>query len=205
VSNPAKFVAAGYTNRDKTLLRQRKVSLITQVCKLETTKATIARQVLKSFEVSGDERSYYEAVKTFELQQAKGRVFDAFRMIFDKRSTLYNRMLSATSCIFWSVEGIILWTIGLITGWGASVLRPLLISLVLYIIFAIAYKYTSFPSLTIDPYQRALDISLLAGYSNYHLETDYRTVVVQNFQLIAFCLMYSLSFASILSRFSRVR
>lgn len=205
ISNPSEFIKSASTNLDEDVLKKYKARKLNQICKLETTKATVARQILKSFEKSGDERAYYNAVKTFELQQARGRIYESVRISTDVKSTPWKRLISAGALPFWSLEFVILMSVGWITGWGASILRPIIFSVATWGIFGELYKYWPDTSIKTFPFQRATDISLLAGYTNYHAETNALAVSIQNAHLAISCFLYAVTFATLLSRFSRVR
>lgn len=198
-------VSSAYTNLDADVLEMNNADARYQRMKLATTKSTISRILLNNNSVTADEETYYESVKTYELHQAKGRMIKSiFRAFYDKKASIRDRIKPFFGTIFWCLEVPILYVFGLVNGWGASLLRPLLY-LVLTTI-ACGWLYNSF-SATIDAggFQRAFDISLLAGYSNYSEEKNAALNGLQNINLLLAIIFYTIFFATASSRFSRAR
>ena len=205
INNPTKFIRSGYTNLDRDVLKEKRKTWAEQTSKLETTKATVARQLLKNMGSTGDERSYYEAVKIFETQQAKGRLYSALYDIVRKQQRTLWRLLAFAASAYWLLEIIILRTIGTLNAWGASVAKPIVILVSAAYIYYWIYFYCGSSIPTATPFQRTLDIAMLAGFGNYSTETRLITRIIQNTQLVLSTLLYTVTFSTILSRFSRVR
>jgi hypothetical protein len=201
VTNPEDCVASAYTNLDQAVLGPRGVRPEKQAYKLEATRSTIARILLRNLQDVGDEETYYRAVKVFELQQAKARRDRAIYNV--KFGEDGSRIRNSISAALWFCDEYFLRTFGALNGWGASVARPLGALGVSVLIFAAFYALLDSTS-TDNPLLRSFDISVLAGYTNYGSESGL-IVLVQAVQLAISVVLYTVGFATIVSRFSRVR
>ncbi len=201
VTNPEACIEAAYTNLDENLLSAKGIRPEKQKAKLESTRSTIARILLRNLQDVGDEQTYYQSVKVFELQQAKARhkqhMYDLF---FDGSR---NRIISGVSAALWGLDWLILRLFGALNGWGASVARPLSILVATMFFFAAVYGIVD-DRWDDHPLLRSFDITVLAGYTNYGNASGL-IVLVQAVQLAVSVVLYTVGFATIISRFSRVR
>ncbi|HYI64931.1 MAG TPA: pentapeptide repeat-containing protein [Allosphingosinicella sp.] len=201
VTNPENLVASAYTNLDPQILSTKGITPQYQLYKLEGTRSTIARLLLRNLQDVGDEQTYYQAVKVFELHQAKARWSQAwYEFKFDKQKS---RLRSAISAGLWFADQTILRLFGALNGWGASVARPLSILVGTIFVFAMIYALLDRPE-DDNPLLRSFDIAVLAGYTNYGSASGF-ILFLQAFQLSLSVILYTVGFATIVSRFSRVR
>jgi hypothetical protein len=205
IANPGQFIAAAYTNTDSAVLSSKKADLLDQVTRLEHTKATIARRIFRNLQEEGDEKAFYDAIKTFQLQQSRARQHQArFDML--NLSSPIDRGVADVRFIGWYIESLLLRLIGEINDWGASIVKPILLNIISVIFFAVMYHWLCKPTFAADAWmQRSFDITILAGYGDYDSEKDLRTVIVQNVHLIWATLLYAVTFTTIVARLSRVR
>lgn len=204
-SNSSAVIAAAYTTTDANILVKHNANVSEQKVRLEQTKATVARRILKMLQIEGDERSFYDAVKTFQLQHARAERADAMYKVSNNQETILARFNSALRLIQWTLEGALLSILGYINAWGSSIVRPIMISMASLFIFFMLYRFALSPSEAAPALQRSFDIATLAGYTNYGREANRFTVGVQNIQLFTSILLYSITFATIVNRLSRVR
>lgn len=204
-SSSAEFISAAFTNLDKDVLDKNKTNARDQTLRLEVTKATIARRILKMLQQEGDELAFYDAVRTFQLQHCRSGKSTATQTFFDVKEKKYTRALACLSIVSWTLEGIILRVFGAANGWGATVTKPVMLSVVSMLLFAGIYRLICVPTKVAPPLQRSFDISIIAGYTNYGSELDSITISIQNSQIFVSIILYSITFATIINRLSRVR
>lgn len=204
-SSSAKFIGAAATNLSADILAKNGVTVMGQGLRLEVTKATVARRVLKMLQEEGDEIAFYDAVKTFQLQHCVSGRATAILVLTDSKELLRRKVLSMLSICSWTIEGLILRTFGAASGWGATVTRPALFSIFNLAMFALIYQFLCSPTKQASSIQRAFDISIIAGYTNYGAESDTLTVCMQNMQIFLSSVLCAITFATIINRLSRVR
>lgn len=206
ISNAESFINSAATNLDPSVLERNKTDAGEQLSKLESTKATLARRILKILQNEGDEIAFYEAVKTFQIQHAKFRVSDFLYRSTKSEIKTWERTKLKFWAFTWKIEQNILRLFGFMNDWGASVVKPIYLSIINMTIFIIIYHFVpSSIGNEESPFQRAFDISILAGYTNYGSETFTGALICQNIQILLSIILYSITFATILNRLSRVR
>jgi hypothetical protein len=205
VSNASALINAAFTNLDINILQSHNVDYNQQKYRLEHTKATVARRLLKLLQQEGDEEAFYDAVKTFQLQHASSMAAHAKGVIRTNSFFSASGSLAFITVLRWQLERVLLEVIGALNDWGASVMKPILASLVSLFIFGILYHTFCSPTKLASAFQRSYDIAMLAGYTNYGSESDSITILVQNVQLLISIVLYSVTFATIVNRLSRVR
>ena len=205
VSNPEGLIKSAYTNLDPNVLQANNVRRSIQVGRLEETKSTIARMIFKNLQTVGDEEAFFRAVRTSQVQGARGWRFAALLKVQDGRAGWWVRATSVGSMLVWFAEEVLLRVIGAVNGWGASIARPIAISLICFLSFAVLYAFACAPTIQVSSIKRSYDIAILAGYTNYGLEQDFLTKVLQAIQVALSSLLYAITFATIIARISRVR
>jgi hypothetical protein len=202
INNVTECVDSAYTNMNIEELSKRRVKPAFQKMKLQETKSTIARMLLRNHRDIGDEKSYYESVKVYETAQSMAKVQKSKYDLTNGSCSA--RLLSIISLPFWIVENFMLHLFGVLNGWGATVARPVILLASLSLIFSVAYA--CIPStLGSSPMQKAFDIAILAGYTNYGSEQDATTLFLQSLHLLTAVVLYTVFFATVAARFSRVR
>lgn len=204
-SNTSDFISAAYTNLDASVLALNSASGRDQKLRLESTKATISRRILKMLQAEGDEIAFYDAVRTFQIQHAISRQALAIQRFHDSTEGYLSRASAPLSIAGWFAEQYILISFGWINNWGASVTKPATISVINFVSFALIYEFICHSTVSASAWQRSFDISILAGYTNYGKELDHVTILFQNINLMIAVILYSLTFATIVNRLSRVR
>lgn len=166
VSNPNDFINAAYTNLDKIILTNNNTTPAYQKMRLESTKATFSRTLLKNAESHGNEDAFYNALKTHLNQSLKSRSRkSAFEVRQGKNITTNTLSLLAA----W-LEIILINITGTLNSWGKSIARPAVIGLLLTTFFGILYGFID------NDYKMGLikgfDLTFLVGYTKHSDKTD---------------------------------
>ena len=152
----------------------------------------------------GDDHTFYETAKIHDVQQNRAR---CYRQIYDlmhgkglKRCTA-GAMLPLTY-----VERALLYVMGLLNGWGARILRPLIGLAVTTLIFGVIYRLVPFSEAIDHPWQMAFDISNVTGYGS-HMKPNQSAALrrVEAVHLILAILFYTVFFSTAVARNSRSR
>lgn len=206
ISNSESFINSAATNLDPSVLEKNGTDASEQLSKLESTKATLARRILKMLQNEGDEIAFYEAVKTFQIQHAKFRVSDFQHKSKKNGIGKCEKAKLKFWAMTWSIEKNILKAFGYMNDWGASVVKPIYLSIAnMMVFFGIYCIIPSSLENSESPLQRSFDISILAGYTNYGSEKFSIALLAQNIQILLSIILYSITFATVLNRLSRVR
>jgi len=80
ITNPKEFIEAGFSGSDPARQNDKQHAAF-QKYRLENTKAHLARGLLYSHEVVGDDETYYWTAQLHDLQQAKARIFTKWFML----------------------------------------------------------------------------------------------------------------------------
>lgn len=203
ISNPSDFIKSATTNLDPVVLEAKNASAFEQKMRLETTKAIIARRVWKMLQNEGSEDTYYEALKTFLLQNATSEV-SSIKLSRSKERKLRRRASLMFAQNVWVCEREILRLFGFVNRWGASVVRPVAFIFLNFFVFTVLYYILGVESISSSA-QRSFDIAIVAGYTNYGDESDSLKLLMQNIQIIISIILYTLFFSTIINRVSRAR
>ncbi len=182
-SNPSEFIGAASTNLDLEVLERQGVDPNVQRLRLENTKGTVARRILKMLQEEGEEDAFYDSVTTFLLQNATSEM--ATRLL--RRLTAAGKLekiLLTGQWFAWLLEREVVRIFGAINRWGASVTRPIGCMIVSYLVFALIYNLWAASSISASPMQKSFDISILAGFSSYNKE-DLRRGSSRIFRVLA--------------------
>lgn len=203
ITNPKELIQAGYSGSDPAKADNKK-HISYQRYRLEGTKSHIARTLLYSHQRVGDDATFYQTAKYHDIQQNRAKLF---RVLYNAR---FGKSL--TSFVQWSllpavlVERVLLQGMGMLNGWGANLLRPLLGLILSGVIFGLIYKYIPLGEEVRAPWQRAFDISNIAGYgSQVKNEQPVLLRRVEGLQLIIAILFYTVFFSTAVARNSRAR
>ncbi|MBJ2219588.1 anti-phage Hailong system effector protein HalA [Pseudomonas sp. MF7453] len=199
ISNPDKFISAAYTNLNKEILSRNNTNPSYQKMRLESTKATFSRTLLKNAESHGNEDAYYNALKTHLNQSLKSRAKKTAYELFLGKDIISN---------FWSflaalLEILLINITGSLNSWGKSIARPAIIGLSLTLFFGLLYGYIDKNYAT--GIIKGFDITFLVGYTK-HSNND----ISQNMQVLygvnAFFGLwwYAILVPTIINRISRV-
>jgi hypothetical protein len=203
ITNPGDFIKAAYTNTDTAILEKRNTTAIYQLMRLESTKATVARNIYKMFSDFGDESAYYDALKTSANQSLSARLSESHYNIVTGKPAL--KLFASTGLIVHGLEWLILNVAGLVNAWGRSVVRPFIIGIAIVALFAIAYAATDCGTAE-AAITKAIEVTLLVGYTTYAsplLPPDLHWLVLAN--VLVGLLWYVVFIPTLVNRISRVR
>lgn len=199
INNPAALVTASvsYRNPKDRSFQHR----FHQWYRLLSTRAHVLRTLMISHQATGDEHTYYEVVKLHELQSAKARIGED---LYNIRYSKGMRIKSIFGLIFDSADYFILRSLGLLNRWGVSASRPCIALATCWAVFGLLYRYLSF-SVSVDrPFQKSFDITFLVGYGN-QVSTDLELSILQNVHALFAIVIYTVFFATVVSKLSRAR
>jgi hypothetical protein len=158
--------------------------------------------MLNNHRVVGDDITFYESVRVFETQQAYSK---ACRAIFNVTTRWFHFALYVPLAAFWVFELGLLWVFGLLNAWGASAFRPLLALCALWAIGA-GYYHFIWPNDVSQPIQASFDVTSVAAYTKAASPAlPERLQSEMSVHLAAALVLYSVFFATIVARLSRVR
>jgi hypothetical protein len=203
ITNPRAFIAAAYTNLDPSVLGPRNITARYQKMRLEATKATVARALVRMFEFYGDEGAYYDAIRASSNQSLDARISEEVHTFL--KGSFVQKATSALSIPFNLLEKIILNGAGFINGWGRSIARPAMIGTILISFFALVYsiRYDK-PLLT--GFIQSIEVTLLIGYTawaNSSLPIGDHLILAANMILGLF--WYIVFVPTLVNRLSRLR
>lgn len=201
ITNPADFIDAGFSDTRPNDNR-RKHSWY-QWYRLQGTKAHLARTLLASHETTGDDSTFYETARVHDLQQSWSVIARNFYNLGFKHE--FGRIRAFFGLLFGLLENGLLRFFGLINGWGASILRPLVSLVILSLIFGVAYEFI-FDFDRFSAFQKSFNITTLIGYSNEYSEGISRTLKAsQSIHASISIVIYTVFFGTVISKLSRVR
>lgn len=170
--------------------------------RLRSSRAHVLRNLLISHESVGDEHTFYETVKLHELTRSIARVCeDIFHIAFARG----RRLKAAASLPFHLADHVILRIFGWLNSWGASAVKPFLALVGCFIGFGVVYQRMQFEAEIANPWQKSFDLTLLVGYGNQIEKSDPVLTVLQNIHVTFAIVIYTVFFATIISKLSRAR
>lgn len=203
ITNPAAFVGAAYTNLDADVLKSKGVSPVYQDMRLQMTKATLARSIVRMMLDIGDEGAYYDAVKLDANASITSKMFE--RAYEVRTASVSRRLVAAARYVFYALEYAVLNAAGAVNAWGRSVGRPVCVGAVLIAIFALIYSAIDNVAI-FEAAIKSADITLLAGYTAYSgadVALFPRLVMLGN--MLIGVLWYIVFVPTLVNRISRVR
>lgn len=165
---PNKFLSALYVNQDKDICNQEGTTPEYQKYRSYGTKTKLSKILLNSLSTVPDDEVYYQAVEAHSKckQQSKQQT-----VIFERqKSNLFKKTIYSLLLYKSAIENSIINLSGLINGWGGSLFRCISVGLLIMIIFTGVYTITSSGDF-IGSLMKALDITLLTGYTKYSTAT----------------------------------
>jgi len=200
INNPQKFISATVSNFNKKTpsIKHR----MFQWYRLRSTRAHVLRNLLLSHETTGDEHTFFETVKIHELTRSIARACqDLYDAIFEP-----SRRWQSLCKLPWHLfDHFLLKAFGWLNNWGSSVVRPFVALSGCLGIFGFIYKYAHFSKKINHPFQKSFDITLLVGYGNQVDLGDKTLTIVQNTHVVMSLIIYTVFFATIVSKLSRAR
>jgi hypothetical protein len=200
LNNPKKLIDASFSGTDPSdrTFRHR----LFQWHRLQGTRAHVLRNLLISHQSVGDEHTFYETVKLHELQRSFSRIcHDIYDLAFSPKSRLSALIRLPTHI----VDHFILKAFGYLNNWGSSAVRPLFALLILLAGFGTLYKIVRFDAPIDHPWQKSFDITFLAGYGNQISPNDSNLTLVQDIHAVLAIVIYTVFFATVVSKLSRAR
>ncbi|MCO4137005.1 pentapeptide repeat-containing protein [Citrobacter portucalensis] len=161
-----------------------------QVYRMSLSQVKLARNILNSVSIIGDDDIYYDATKTLFKLRLKERE-SKIKLSASKYLTDAKKSKSCKSLLFYCYKKIrsfffplekgMLNSFGMINGWGSNLLRCMFFGGFIFLIFSITYFIQSYSSLNgtgllVDTIYKSmiksLDITFLAGYTKYSVASD---------------------------------
>ncbi|MBK4670271.1 hypothetical protein JJQ10_25115, partial [Enterobacter hormaechei] len=161
-----------------------------QVYRMSLSQVKLARNILNSVSIIGDDDIYYDATKTLfklRLKERESKIkLSASKYLAEAKKSksckalllyFYKKMRS----FLFPLEKGMLNSFGMINGWGSNLLRCMFFGGVIFSIFSIIYFFQSYGSFSADNLWfdtifrsmiKSLDITFLAGYTKYSLASD---------------------------------
>lgn len=201
LSNPGELIAASVSGVDprRPTLQHR----MNQWFRLRGTRAHFLRSIMLSHATTGDEHTYYDTVRLHELQRCSARVAeDAYETVFGPG---WRRVVALPSMLLHAFNYAIMRALGALNGWGESPGRPFVALLACWVGFGFLYSRASFAKPIAAPFQKSFDITFLVGFTNQRPENDVSLTVVQDAHVLAAIVIYSVFFATVISKLSRAR
>ena len=161
-----------------------------QIYRMSLSQVKLARNILNSVSIIGDDDIYYDATKTLfklRLKERESKIkLSASKYLAEAKKSkscktlllyFYKKMRS----FLFPLEKGMLNSFGMINGWGSNLLRCMFFGGVIFSIFSIIYFFQSYGSFSGDNLWfdtifrsmiKSLDITFLAGYTKYSLASD---------------------------------
>lgn len=210
ITNPSKFINGaraylGGVPSDK--------SKVYQTLKMFETKSTISRRLLSALSDEGSERAFYDGLRTSTISDNKARMALAAIDILNLQSRLRAKPLQSVLHFLWSVfkivasmlDLLILFTFGLLNGWGKSLSRPIAAGILGVLLFSFAYDgQLAIP--TSSSLMKSIEIWLLFGYTKYASVSN--LIAAEKLQLAnaaSGLIWYAVTIPTIVNKLTRVR
>ncbi len=202
ISNPHELIKAGYSGVNPADGTQKHYWY--QAYRLEETKAGLSRKMVRSQREAGEDRDFYNAIRTSDLQQTKADIAKhLYNLAFDKWSSKPSALIKF---IFFLIERILSQVIGWINLWGRSSLMPLILIILNVMLYSLIYYFGFETPNYATGFQKSFNIAILAGYSSELSHGNSLTLnILQNVQATISIILYSVFFGTIIARFARVR
>ena len=201
VRNPAALIGATVSRpnpKDKSWKHR-----ANQWYRLHGTRAHVLRTLMLSHQSTGDEHTYYKTVCLHELQCAKERMSkDVFGALFTPG---VRRVSSVAKLVFHFFDYLILQSLGWLNRWGLSPSVPCFALAACWVGFAQVYQRGGFSPAIEHPMQKSFDITFLVGYGNQTAPSDPGLTLVQDAHALIAIIIYTVFFATIVSKLSRAR
>ncbi len=204
ITNPGTFIRSAYTNLEQVVLAHRGIRADYQKMRLESTKATVARALSRMYVDYGDERAFYDALRTSSNQSTRAHIFETFYRL--KTGDLGERCKAAPILAFDLVDWAILNVAGAVNAWGMSIARPALIGLAIIFVFSSLYAVSDSSLRWPMAFIKAVEVTLLIGYTNHSgpsVSFGIHCLVLVN--MLAGLLWYVVFIPTLVNRISRVR
>lgn len=171
--------------------------------RLQGTRAHFLRAVMISHQTVGDEHTYYSTVKAHELQSSIARMArQVYGIVFERWSTKFQMLFGL---LLEALNYIILSLFGWLNKWGQSVSQPCIALLACYLIFGLIYQRAQFSKTIETPFQKSFDITIIAGYGSQIESSDPLIATLQDVHVVIAIAIYSVFFATLVSKLSRAR
>lgn len=203
LTNPAEFIASGFSGIQKNDPNPLK-SKFHQFYRLEESKAHLSRTLLCSHEEVGDDKTYYATAKLHDLQQIKAKIYKRLYLAIFKPNI--SNILSTLFVVTGLIELVILNILGFANNWGETILRPVILLILSFILFSYIYKYLCLHSSCEAYFQKSFDLTTIAGYTNQvNIKQSERLRITEGIQLVISIVLYTIFFATVVARGSRSR
>lgn len=204
ITNPEKFIRAGYTNTDASDLKRNNKTLTVQLCALEETKSTVSRNIYNSHKITGDDDSFYRSCKIYTLQSIRSKIHRVPKFP-TKWADIATEQIKRKTRYFYLFEYIIMYTFGQCNRWGSSASLPLVLLALNWLAFSVVY-FLGLEYSLVESISKSFEISSIAGYTKGATSTDFgaeRTLEWLNLSISI--ILYTIFFATTTTKVSRVR
>nr|WP_246331714.1 pentapeptide repeat-containing protein [Brevundimonas mediterranea] len=202
IENPGQLTAAMFSGLDPAKAAE-KEHACHQWYRLAGTRAHVLRSIMLSHAMVGDEHVYFRTVELHELQRNRARLYeDWYHLRFSQKA----RKLKAISQL--PLHGLnlaLIWLLGWTNNWGESVSRPSLLFGAIFAIFGAIYALVPFTPEIDHPWQKSFDITLLIGFTNHNSVGQWPLTLLQDIHAILAVTLYTVFFATLISKLSRTR
>lgn len=187
-------------------------SALKQKLKMVETKSTVARRIMATLSEEGSETSFYEGVKANTLLECRARMARSILAVmsaFNNKDLSYFKklliVLAQTFTLFFAAADLVLlYIMGAINAWGASLTRPLIFGS--FIVFLFSLTYWLFGHSMSNSALKSLEIWFLFGYTKYaNLSDSTTTSWVQISNAVAGLCWYAITIPTIVNKLTRVR
>jgi len=185
--------------------------------KMYSSMVKLSRNVFESVSKNGDDTYYYNAARQVYKLKIKERHHKRIWEIKRKKpEKWFSKIIPFLRCSFLKLsmplEAIILNTLGLLNGWGASISRCALFGTLILASFSFIYYFTGLKSLAetdplfphiIKSIIESFDITFLAGYTKYvNAKDEYTYQLVCLINMLFGLTWYAISIPTIINKIS---
>lgn len=202
IENPDHLTAAMFSGLDPAEAA-RKEHACHQWYRLAGTRAHVLRSIMLSHATVGDEHVYFRTVQLHELQRNRARLYeDWYHLRFSRKA---RKLVAISQIPLHGLNLALIWLLGWTNNWGESVSRPSLLFGAVFAIFGTIYAFVPFAPTIQHPWQKSFDITLLIGFTNHNSAGQWPLTLVQDIHAILAVTLYTVFFATLISKLSRTR
>lgn len=171
--------------------------------RLAGTRAHVLRSIMISHATVGDEHVYFHTVQLHELQRNRARLYEDWYHL--RYSPKPRKLKALRQMAPHGLQLALIWLLGWTNNWGESVSRPSLLFGAIFAIFGIIYAFVPFMPAIDHPWQKSFDITLLIGFTNHNSPGQWPLTLVQDIHAVLAVTLYTVFFATLISKLSRTR
>lgn len=191
ITNPMDFLSAMFVTA---VSSEKEKSKFAKFQKL-ATQATVSRGLIIASKKHGSESEFYRAVEAYELYQGRSRVAEA------------EFMEAKGLKLFRIFQHKFLKAFGTLNSWGKNPLKPLTLLFASFLLFCTVYTFMLESHSVLNGVEKSFNITVIAGYSVEASDAKQHDFfrVIQAFQFLVSLILYTVFFATLVGRLSRVK